>query len=119
MDLSGSGPLGRVLVSTLCLKHRLLAAGGFSGELVVQSLSEDRRPVRCPPPDTVELHVKHDRQRLPPPGGRAPEACWRSWVPLNARNDGKSCGLQRSDMNRSTGLAVPRERMYCVLRTVH
>ena len=47
MDLSGSGPLSRVLVSTLCLKHRLLAAGGFSGELVVQSLSEDRRPVRC------------------------------------------------------------------------
>ncbi len=49
MDLSGSGSLGRVLVSTLCLKHRLLAAGGFSGELVVQSLSEDRRPVRCRP----------------------------------------------------------------------
>jgi len=112
MDLSGSGPLGRVLVSTLCLKHRLLAAGGFSGELVVQSLSEDRRPVRCSPPDTVELHVKRDQQRLALPRGvHLPEACWRSWVPVNARNDGRSCGLRRDDMCGSTGLAVLRERM--------
>ena len=36
----------RAQVSTVCLKHRLLAAGGFSGELILQSLSQERGPVR-------------------------------------------------------------------------
>ena len=46
LDLSGGSSLGRVQVSTMCLKHRLLAAGGFSGELVLQSLAQARGPVR-------------------------------------------------------------------------
>lgn len=47
MDLSGAPSsrsfapgLGRVVVSTLCVKDNLIAAGGFNGDLVIRNTNQ-------------------------------------------------------------------------------
>ena len=47
MDLSGATSsrsfapgLGRVVVSTLCVKDNLIAAGGFNGDLVIRNTNQ-------------------------------------------------------------------------------
>ncbi|KAK9804828.1 hypothetical protein WJX72_007603 [[Myrmecia] bisecta] len=60
LDLSGETQsarapgLGRVQISTLCVRHHLVAAGGFQGELVVKNLRNKASAVAC------SCQVTHD-----------------------------------------------------------
>ena len=53
MDLSGGSSrsfapgLGKVVVSTVCVQDNLVAAGGFSGDLVIKNTSQQDPVCRC------------------------------------------------------------------------
>ena len=53
MDLSGGSRssfapgLGKVVVSTVCVQDNLIAAGGFSGDLVIKNTSQQDPVFRC------------------------------------------------------------------------
>jgi hypothetical protein len=53
LDLSGASTdsrlsgLGRVQISTFCVRHDLMAAGGFAGELIVANLKKTGLQCRC------------------------------------------------------------------------
>lgn len=53
LDLSGEGTdsresgFGRVQISTFCVRHDLVATGGFAGELIVANLRQKGLKCRC------------------------------------------------------------------------